>query len=1017
MNRIARVLPSTILANIQLFLISLQRLDRTDLLERWDRENFGLYQPYPWEQRLLGLTLGKVGRDSLLPAAKDDRQRCEVHFYAGHRFLTFGDLPRAKAEFARCAGLPVDCAERRLALAQRARLVAGTSPSARHRVAGLRRRLAEQPDPAGALPLARELEALAARTLDGDDPLLQRVLFLVGRSYFAAGQYAAATPVFGTLVHAMRVAGHADLPEFGDVVQTYGHALMHTGKPGEAVRQYEEVLVLREATVGTGHPVHASALHNLGAALMEAGNAELAQPILERALALARRVSPPADVAATLNALSKAYLTVNGNHDRVAELLRESAETAPSVQQKHVALHNLAALKASQDREDEALALLRQLRAERQGTGRDGTEQDIADLNLLARILIRRGEHEEAFHHARAALDASGAVWGAQHRRLAELLVKLLVTSAATGRLEYAADVLARLQELEDVLLRAAIASTSARGRVRVVNDLRENAQTVLTQLTGRLAAVPGAARSASAVLLRGKGLLGRLAEAGLRRPAGTDELRTELDDLAERLHQLEMTGPVGSDGYDDYVREQRRLKDRRDEAELKLARLLDPAAALPGIHPEEVAAAVPADAALVDFARFAVFGEPERNRYLAVVSTRDSAPVLVDLGPAEVIDEAVAAFHDLLTGAAPDRSAPDLIRPATADSDEPLLAHWGGVIRERIFDPVVPHLHARTRVLVAPDGEIATVPFEVLPAAGGGHLVDEYRFQYLNFGGDVLRTAPEAPSGPDVVVASPDYDLGGVSPAAADDLDALRAELREAGTDAFFAPLDGAREEGAHVAALLGVQPLTGPDALKARVKHLTGPRILHLATHGFYWPSPVYDLFETTGMVATIAAEDVLTGRRGGQRLLDPFLRSGLALAGANVWLGFGTPPAEAGNGLLTADDVLRMRLAGTDLVVLSACETGRGQVRNLDGVLGLRQAFTIAGARTLVVSLWKVPDQVTRELFDEFYPRLLAGSDCAEALREARSAIRARHPHPRDWGGFVCQGEPGATRLRTR
>jgi hypothetical protein len=175
--------------------------------------------------------------------------------------------------------------------------------------------------------------------------------------------------------------------------------------------------------------------------------------------------------------------------------------------------------------------------------------------------------------------------------------------------------------------------------------------------------------------------------------------------------------------------------------------------------------------------------------------------------------------------------------------------------------------------------------------------------------------------------------------------------------------------------------------------------------------------DLFEATGIVATLETEDLIEGRRQGGRLIDPFLRSGLALAGANVWLDAGPSAAEADNGLLTADDVLRMRLAGTELVVLSACETGLGQVKNLEGVQGLRQAFTIAGAKALVISLWKVSDQVTCELFEEFYPRLLEGHSCAEALRGAQLAIRGRHPNPRDWGAFICQASPDATGARAR
>jgi CHAT domain-containing protein len=137
---------------------------------------------------------------------------------------------------------------------------------------------------------------------------------------------------------------------------------------------------------------------------------------------------------------------------------------------------------------------------------------------------------------------------------------------------------------------------------------------------------------------------------------------------------------------------------------------------------------------------------------------------------------------------------------------------------------------------------------------------------------------------------------------------------------------------------------------------------------------------------------------------------LRSGLALAGVNTWLDGGTLPAEAEDGVLTAEDVTGLDLFDTDLVVLSACETGLGAVRAGEGVFGLRRAFQLAGARAVVMSLWKVPDEATHELMTEFYRNLLAGQPRADALRSAQLAMRARYPDPRYWGAFILQGDPG-------
>ena len=144
---------------------------------------------------------------------------------------------------------------------------------------------------------------------------------------------------------------------------------------------------------------------------------------------------------------------------------------------------------------------------------------------------------------------------------------------------------------------------------------------------------------------------------------------------------------------------------------------------------------------------------------------------------------------------------------------------------------------------------------------------------------------------------------------------------------------------------------------------------------------------------------------------RIENPFLRSGLALAGANRSL------AQEGvtEGILTAEKILGLNLRGTDMVVLSACETGMGDVKNGEGVYGLRRAFTQAGAKSLVMSLWEVPDRETKELMVSFYKNLQSGKmNRAEALRNAalkqRQTVKSRYgsDNPYYWGAFVFLGE---------
>jgi len=213
------------------------------------------------------------------------------------------------------------------------------------------------------------------------------------------------------------------------------------------------------------------------------------------------------------------------------------------------------------------------------------------------------------------------------------------------------------------------------------------------------------------------------------------------------------------------------------------------------------------------------------------------------------------------------------------------------------------------------------------------------------------------------------------------------------------FSRLVGTEAEGREVQALLGsAELLTGAEATEEAVKQVQSPYVLHLATHGFFLPdlspadAPAHR--RVSGLVSIPLPA----------RLENPLLRSGLVLAGANL------PFRGEEDGLLTALEVTAIDLEGTALVVLSACETGVGEVANGDGVYGLRRAFVVAGAATQVVSLWRVPDTETAELIVSYYHRLAEGEGRSEALRNAQLEMRGKRAHPYFWAGFITLGARG-------
>jgi hypothetical protein len=210
-------------------------------------------------------------------------------------------------------------------------------------------------------------------------------------------------------------------------------------------------------------------------------------------------------------------------------------------------------------------------------------------------------------------------------------------------------------------------------------------------------------------------------------------------------------------------------------------------------------------------------------------------------------------------------------------------------------------------------------------------------------------------------------------------------------------------------------IRPLRGERATAEAAHQVRRPRLLYLITHGFF----LEDVPPAAGPgLRDLELTDLGAGAgRPAMYAPDPRLRSGLALAGANR--AQQRTAKGLSDGLLTALEVENLDLLGTELVILSACQTGLGEVQVGEGVLGLRRAFQVAGAQTVVASLWKVPDDQTEQLMTGFLKRWLDGAGKAEALRQAQldmirrlrqsadPALRAAPPLY--WAGFVCHGRP--------
>ncbi len=206
---------------------------------------------------------------------------------------------------------------------------------------------------------------------------------------------------------------------------------------------------------------------------------------------------------------------------------------------------------------------------------------------------------------------------------------------------------------------------------------------------------------------------------------------------------------------------------------------------------------------------------------------------------------------------------------------------------------------------------------------------------------------------------------------------------------------LPGTKKEVENVFGLfnqkkLKVNLLLAENATEEALKNLKSPTILHVATHGFFIPE-----------IKDSEVQDMQTAMNR-NLLKNPFMRSGLLLAGCQK------PNPEGEDGILTAEEVMNLTLDNTELVVMSACETGLGDIQAGEGVFGLQRAFQQAGAKSVLMSLWKVDDEATQTLMTEFYTALLKGQSKRQAFKTAQMNLKKRFPEPYYWGAFVMVGE---------
>jgi CHAT domain-containing protein len=480
------------------------------------------------------------------------------------------------------------------------------------------------------------------------------------------------------------------------------------------------------------------------------------------------------------------------------------------------------------------------------------------------------------------------------------------------------------------------------------------------------------------------------------------------LQQMRRRREHLIMT-PVGKDAA---VRNQK-LTDLDEEVDQLEKDLLPRLPALKHFEdlatlgPDALQKCLPADAVLADFLRYTHFehdpkapgrkGQKRTLRYLAFLISRDNVQ-RVELGTAADIDQAVAAWREEIT------LKPGGGNVAARRDDDIRLARQGERVRQLIWQPLIEHLGKDVHTLyLAPDAALTQLPWAALPVGKERVLLEDYAVAVLPHGPFLLEQLLPPPPRPDQRPPAAEELLlvGGVryddKPAAM--LAGSRAAEEVVAQKVTFNYLPGTERERQLLAQMLeqsGVKPRTlgGSEASTARLRQaLEQSRHAHLSSHGFFADKEFRSLLQLDEKL--FARREKLSGAIGeriGAGARSPLVLSGLVCAGANR-------PDTPERGILSGDAIAGLLLDDLELAVLSACDTGLGDVAGGEGVFGLQRAFHIAGCHNVVASLWKVDDAATAALMTRFYSYLFAADEARrlpplEALRRAQLDLY-RHP----------------------
>lgn len=867
----------------------------------------------------------------------------------------------------------------------------------------------------------------AEAELGTEDSAVAQILHRIGNYHFNKQEYSESK-----LFHERALAIREKV--FGPKHAAVGYSLTslavlyrRLGKYAEAEPLQERALEIWEDVYGPDHEYVAWVLNNLATLLEYQGRFAEAEIHCRRALAIYEKHHPKHDHLVTVSLGGLATLRqAQGDYLEAESLIVKCLDMrmkihGPDNSWVAHALYDLANLYQLQGRIREAEAIgLRALAMAERGQGPDHP-MVATYLHQLADLYCDQGKYAEAEPLLERALVLKRRVLGSENYGVATIEVThskmFRLKGDAAKAMETAARACRTMHKcfVDNAMV---LSEKDALHFSQRLHNSIDNFISCYTELgAGNLSDVKTAANLILATKGRvSDGLFDRQRTLVQETDSATLAVAETLRVAKLRLSRRYVEGPgEDSDGFRSSLDSLTRLVNSLETNLSRRSASFRKKQQVRKFNVDSIRASLPENSCLIEYLKYDYLKlQPDRAipHYLAVVVSQGAEPVILNIGPAAPIDKLIDSYRQHMLQ----------VPLAGLPSDEDVAEYrdLAKALYEKVWKPVENHAWAKKLVLIAPDGGLNLVSFAGLMDDNGTYLIERFPIHYLSAGRDLVRLKDVAtPAVGLLALGDPAYDasvadrlsnITSLRDTVANPANTVSGSTR-AGRGKFrgmkVSPLPWTRREVTRIAQAWTTtrhEPavlLCGLDASEERLKaEVSGKRVIHLATHGYFLEDHVLPENSARGTQPHI-----------GPTVKNPLLKSGLFLAGANQ-RGQAADSSGLDDGILTAFEVSAMNLQGTEWVVLSACESGLGEVKAGEGVWGLRRAFQMAGARTVISALWAIPDKQTVSIMEQLYS--IDDDDLAHVMRQMAmneiKKIRKRGlpDHPYGWAAFVAVGD---------